>query len=628
MIGKALFLNWWQKRRLVGKHTAILIAVTLTIMPATFALVWLSSRVAFLDLERKNVAAQVARAEQSIRLFEVSLSKSLGDYADWDDSYAYLNSPTQVFENSTLNPHTMKNMGVDVITYVRFDGKTMFARAVNNATEQILAGESANFARYTSSGAFLAAAKAKKNHLAYVRTKRGLYVLYSQWQSDSEGKAVPKGFLVMGNLLGTQMLSDALQTDVVLNLRPAQDVASKLNVLSNKSFSETRSQTTSSAIGVFGQDKKLLATIDFETPRNLIKTGRKALLAILAALMAGIAMMILMLSVGIRKISVERLQKIERFVRDYRSDAKLAPGLTEGADEVASLASAFERLTGELHQAEEQLRQSSYLQGKADSAAGMLHNVRNSLAPIRVMQDKWLAEETLPFRANLQRAAQELTRDDIDPARKADLERFMLSAARQIALSSEGRLREMEETRVSINQIADILGSYDFDMSGKRSGEEISLPSLLTREAATVAARDSGGFELILPDDLPAIIGNRIQFAQVIGNIFVNADEAMVSAGTAHKQVVVNWRDTGEGMVELRFTDSGDGIAAEDIERAFHRGYSTREHKSGGLGMHWAANAMRAMGGSIALESEGLGKGATAIVIARLAHQSEIRQAA
>ena len=46
----------------------------------------------------------------------------------------------------------------------------------------------------------------------------------------------------------------------------------------------------------------------------------------------------------------------------------------------------------------------------------------------------------------------------------------------------------------------------------------------------------------------------------------------------------------------------------------FERGFSTRAMKSGGLGLHWCANAMLAMGGSLRLESDGGGLGARAVL--------------
>jgi two-component system, OmpR family, sensor kinase len=623
-------INWWHNRRLVSKHAIILIAILLTVIPVTFVAVWLPARAVFLEMERKNVATQAARAQNSLRLFEVSLSKSLGDYAEWDDSYNYLATPSKTFENSTLNPNTFANMGVDVVTYVRFDGTKVFARVVDAKNETIINSESAYFSNLTTRGAFFEAAKANKNYLAYVRTKRGLYVLYSQWLSDSEGKAAPKGFIVMGNLLGSQMLSDALQTDVALNLNPAASTASKLSANGSSVHSTVKAKGVQSSIAVFGKDASLLATIDFETPRSAVLAGRKALIGIAGALLGGLAVMAVMLGLGIRKISVKRLQKLETFVRDYQDGAVLSAGVTKGNDEIASLARAFERLAGELSEAEQELSQKSYLQGKADSAAGMLHNVRNALAPVRVMQEKWLREETLPFRINMQKAVDELAVEGIEPDRKASLEQFLASAARTIAMSTTGRLKEMEEIKSSVDQIADILGSYNFDTSSSSPTSKIELRPLLIQQFKNLDSREGDPARLTLPNEFPEIQGNRIHLVQVIDNVFVNAHEAMMAAGVAQKELDISWSEgPTPDMVQLRITDNGDGIAAENIPQAFHRGYSTRNHKVGGLGMHWSANVMRAMGGSIALESGGAGKGATAVLtLKRHAVESEIQIAA
>ncbi|MDH2375550.1 ATP-binding protein, partial [Cobetia sp. 3AK] len=46
----------------------------------------------------------------------------------------------------------------------------------------------------------------------------------------------------------------------------------------------------------------------------------------------------------------------------------------------------------------------------------------------------------------------------------------------------------------------------------------------------------------------------------------------------------------------------------------FQRGFSTRKNRSGGLGLHWCATSMMAMGGALRLESEGWGKGARAVL--------------
>jgi signal transduction histidine kinase len=56
--------------------------------------------------------------------------------------------------------------------------------------------------------------------------------------------------------------------------------------------------------------------------------------------------------------------------------------------------------------------------------------------------------------------------------------------------------------------------------------------------------------------------------------------------------------------------DNGVGIAAENLNRIFNHGFTTR--KSGhGFGLHSAALAARELRGSLTVTSEGSGRGAT-----------------
>jgi len=70
--------------------------------------------------------------------------------------------------------------------------------------------------------------------------------------------------------------------------------------------------------------------------------------------------------------------------------------------------------------------------------------------------------------------------------------------------------------------------------------------------------------------------------------------------------------DESEGRTCIAIRDDGEGFAADRAPTLFQRGFSTRKDKSGGLGLHWCANSMAAMQGSLKLESEGPGMGAVA----------------
>ncbi|WP_156445907.1 sensor histidine kinase, partial [Sphingomonas sp. CCH9-F2] len=108
-----------------------------------------------------------------------------------------------------------------------------------------------------------------------------------------------------------------------------------------------------------------------------------------------------------------------------------------------------------------------------------------------------------------------------------------------------------------------------------------------------------------------AVRANRVILSQVIGNLFANAAEAVAASGRARGTITVTLAERGD-TVELRITDDGEGFDPAIGATLFQRGFSTRAHKSGGLGLHWCANSMAAMDGSLRLDSAGPGQGATA----------------
>jgi signal transduction histidine kinase len=62
--------------------------------------------------------------------------------------------------------------------------------------------------------------------------------------------------------------------------------------------------------------------------------------------------------------------------------------------------------------------------------------------------------------------------------------------------------------------------------------------------------------------------------------------------------------------VRIEIADNGVGIPAENLTRIFSHGFTTRK-QGHGFGLHSSALAAREMGGSLTVESAGVGKGAT-----------------
>jgi signal transduction histidine kinase len=116
-----------------------------------------------------------------------------------------------------------------------------------------------------------------------------------------------------------------------------------------------------------------------------------------------------------------------------------------------------------------------------------------------------------------------------------------------------------------------------------------------------------------------SVAGHRVPLEQVISNVLLNAVEAIeessVGSGCIDVSVESRSSEAGEAHCLLQIVDNGVGIAAESRDHLFERGFSTKPEGKRGLGLHWCANAIHAMGGKLSLESAGAGKGATALIV-------------
>jgi PAS domain S-box-containing protein len=117
-------------------------------------------------------------------------------------------------------------------------------------------------------------------------------------------------------------------------------------------------------------------------------------------------------------------------------------------------------------------------------------------------------------------------------------------------------------------------------------------------------AVDSG-----LPDDLPPVMGHRVQIEQVLLNLLNNAQDAVLAASQedkgGEKKITISGRfNADENMVILTVSDSGEGISPEHLERVFEPFFTTKEiNKGTGLGLSISYGIVSEMGGRISAKN-------------------------
>ncbi len=106
--------------------------------------------------------------------------------------------------------------------------------------------------------------------------------------------------------------------------------------------------------------------------------------------------------------------------------------------------------------------------------------------------------------------------------------------------------------------------------------------------------------DIELDADLPMVKGDARRLKEAFNNIIINSMEAMNSEGLMH--ISARYLDLAS-EVEIRFRDSGIGIAHKDIDNIFKPGYTTKDHGSG-FGLSIVNRIIRDHKGNIFVSSQ------------------------
>jgi signal transduction histidine kinase len=99
-------------------------------------------------------------------------------------------------------------------------------------------------------------------------------------------------------------------------------------------------------------------------------------------------------------------------------------------------------------------------------------------------------------------------------------------------------------------------------------------------------------------EDVPRLKGDPLLMVEIIGNILTNAVEALPEYG----EIKVSVTRTDD-KIELAISNNGPAIPADVLPRVFERGFTAGKPQGTGLGLFIAAQAVRILGGSIAVSS-------------------------
>ncbi|MFA5093381.1 MAG: ATP-binding protein [Candidatus Omnitrophota bacterium] len=105
--------------------------------------------------------------------------------------------------------------------------------------------------------------------------------------------------------------------------------------------------------------------------------------------------------------------------------------------------------------------------------------------------------------------------------------------------------------------------------------------------------------EKTFENNLPKVKGDLHQLQEVFLNILINAYQSMPKGG----RIKVSTKKLDDGHIQIKFTDSGVGIPAQQLKNIFMPFYTTK-NEGLGLGLSICHNIIKGHGGTIDLTSE------------------------
>ena len=321
---------------------------------------------------------------------------------------------------------------------------------------------------------------------------------------------------------------------------------------------------------LLGPDKNLLGVLFVGSSRHDLVLLERAIRR-LALLVGGIALALGILLSWWAAMRVTRpVGKLVEGAKEVASgnwDARVA---IHSRDEIGTLAGAFNQMTGQLAEQRERLIQTERVAAWRELARRLAHELKNPLFPLQITVE------------NLRRAREQ---------HAADFEEIFRE-------STDTLLAEIQNLKTIVGRFSDFAKMPRPELHSLNVNEMVRGVTRLFEPRFIAPGEPKITTELHLDEKLPLIQADSVLLHRAIGNLVLNAIDAMPNGGTLVLRTV-----THDGGVRLEISDTGAGLTREECERLFTPYYTTKLHGTG-LGLAIVQSVVSDHGGRISVSSE------------------------
>jgi len=273
--------------------------------------------------------------------------------------------------------------------------------------------------------------------------------------------------------------------------------------------------------------------------------------------------------------------------------------------------------TRQLKDTHKQLQDAARRAGMAEVATNVLHNIGNVLNSVNISASLVAQHARTPKAARLAKVVALLRQHEGDLAtfvatdsRGQHLVAHLDSLAGHLQAEEEVIAQESESLQANIEHIKEIVTMQQRYATTSGVKEIISVVDLI-EDSLRLNAESLGRHRVeVVRDfrDQPLVNLDKHQVLQILVNLVRNAKQACESSQCSERRVTLRLA-LEHGRCQISVIDNGVGIAAENLNRIFNHGFTTRA-SGHGFGLHSGALTAKGLGGSLTVRSEGPGRGA------------------
>jgi signal transduction histidine kinase len=531
----------------------------------------------FEELEATSVHQNVGRFQSALSNDVSDLYSKSGDWAVWDDTYAFIVAPNDNYINSNVVDSAFTTLRINVLLFVNLSGQIVCGRAydlhgmtevpVPESVEKELASHDILWSHPTTDSRISGIILLPENPL----------LICSSPILTSRGEGPVHGALIMARYMDSDEIGElARTTDLSLTLQRYNDshvLPDFQNALSSFSNNETVFVQPLNADYVAGYalikdvygSPILVSRIDL--PRDIYKQGLSTINYFLVSLLGLTVIFVAAILLLMERTVLYRVVKLTKAVRSIGRNRDLKTRVpTDGNDELSGLAKSINGMLTDIEDKTLKLRKAEHLAAIGQLAAMVGHDLRNPLTGITG-------------------ATYYL---------KTKLEAKMDARAKEMVETIERAIAHSDKI------ITDLL-KYAEEMKLDVSETE---PRSILSEVLSHVKVPSNVRILDKTKEAQRIKCDQEKMKTAFAKLVENAFDAMPNGG----MLTVESTKAKEG-VAISFSDTGVGIPSEVMKKLWSPLFTTKA-KGMGLGLTICKRIVEAHGGTISAESS-TGKGST-----------------